>query len=814
MEKDIENSKEKDKEKIKANKRELQKLKDKEKEKEEEILVQLNYNRYLKTLTDFLKDNSDVKNPETIIDSFSSQKNLLQKLTFVLNKKYEIDTDGEVYIVYYVVTEKNGSNTNEKKQEDEKQKFDMENNNFNNSLSRYVQNTVGDASSVSGTSAGTNKGNRLKLSGREKLKEEEKLDYEKLKIFSNVITGINAFLLILGFLYLILLLINDNKFTKLFNLFQKYKYFMRGVQTEEMRLVSNICIQFPKDAAGCNCYYQTYAYDLQERLNIQGIGMDVSTIIYSQFKENFATINSHYLNFKQSVFELSSNYVDEIEAEKILIPSTSSELTDDDNYVREETFLEGINVFLNYLVQVINSDSLRTTPIKFFTVGIDYKVSGLDLTASTQEQRNIYSALMNYPFVERALLNVQNLIKNWFSNYLQGIEDILIGFTVAIFALNFILIGVTIFFIYEFITVLNRKLEAVKAKFASVSFMKYFKSKFISLKSLLALYEKTPMEIVNQINLEKEEFLKSIAIEKKEEIIIPEKVQKKIRQENLKSFTPLAKTNILIIVVLYTIYYSVSVVLFVLMKGKLKKLRTVVDFVNYNAEVDNDLSLVLNSLQIMIITNTSQYDFGYFIKNNASFPLISYDIQEHLFVMKMIKNIEQQDTGTYAEISVFDHVSCEDLQTFQDSDFIAIIPEGEETKYYSYLTDVCNALGVMEYQRQDLVMNNIIFLEEKLLKGILKVEYNNKLKYLDQNELYEIYSLHLVIMRIIRSYLNESALPKLTSQVLNAHKTIFIACLSVNLAMELALMILLYCLIPKKLLETNTKVGLFIYYLD
>ena len=250
------------------------------------------------------------------------------------------------------------------------------------------------------------------------------------------------------------------------------------------------------------------------------------------------------------------------------------------------------------------------------------------------------------------------------------------------------------------------------------------------------------------------------------------------------------------------------------MKGKLTKLRSVVDFTNYNADVDNDLSLVLNSLQIMIITNTSQYDFGYFIKNNESFPLISYAIQEHLFVMKMIKNIEQRDKGTYNEISEFDHVSCEDLQTFHDSDFIAIIPEGEENKYYSYLTDVCNALGVMEYQRQDLVMNNIIFLEEKLLKGILKVEYDNKLKYLDQNELYEIYSLHLVIMRIIRSYLNESALPKLTSQVLNAHKKIFIICLSINLLMELALMILLYCLIPKRLLETNTKVGLFIYFLD
>ena len=589
---------------------------------------------------------------------------------------------------------------------------------------------------------------------------------------------------------------------------------MRGVQTEEMRLVSNICIQLPKNAEGCNCYYQTYAYDLQAKLNIEGIGMDVSIIIYKQFKETFATINNHYLNFKQNVFDLSQKYVNQIEAEKILIPSTTSTESEDNDYVKEETFLEGINVFLNYLVQVINSDSLRTTPIKFFTVGIDYKISGLDLTNATQTQRNIYSALMNYPFVERALLNVQNLIKSWFSNYLQGIEDILIGFTVAIFGLNFVLIGVTIFFIYEFISVLNRKLETVKAKFASVSFMKYFKSKFMHLKTLLSLYEKTPMEIVNKINIEKDDFLKASLLEKKEEIIIPEKVQKKLRAENLKSFAPLAKSNISIIVFLYVIYYTVSVILFICMKGKLKKLRTVVDFVNYNAEIDNDLSLVLNSLQIMIITNTSQYDFGYFIKNNASLALISYDIQEHLFVMKMIKHIEQKDSSTYSEISQFDHVSCEDLRNFEDSDFITIIPSGEDEKYYNYLTDVCNALGVMEYQRQDLVMNNIIFLEEKLLKGILKVPYNDKLKYLDQNELYEIYSLHLVIMRIIRSYLNESALPKLTTQVLNAHKKIFIICLSVNLFMEFVLMILLYCLIPKKLLETNTKVGLFIYYLD
>jgi hypothetical protein len=491
--------------------------------------------------------------------------------------------------------EKHGAHENEKHKNDDEKKLEK---NLNDSISKYVQNTIGEASSASGTTSSYSRGNKLKLTGREKLKEEEKLDFEKLKIFSNIITGINGFLLILGFLYLILLLINDNKFTKLFNLFQRYKYFMRGVQTEEMRLVSNICIQFPKNSTTCQCDYQKYAYNLQKKLKIEGIGMDVSTIIYNQFKENFQTINSHYLNFKQNVFELSTSYINEIEAEKILIPSTVSTTddTEDDSYVKEETFLEGINVFLNYLVQVINSDSLRTTSIKFFTIGIDYKVSNLDLTKATQEQRNIYSALMNYPFVERALLNIQNLIKNWFSNYLQGIENILIGFTVAIFALNFVLIGVTIFFIYEFITVLNRKLEAVKAKFASASFMKYFKSKFNHLKMLLSLYEKTPMEIVNKINQEKDEYIKLTIMEKKEEIIIPDKVLKKMRKENLKSFTPLVKANISIVIFLYVIYYIISIILFICMKGKLTKLRTVVDFVNYNAEVDNDLSLVLNSL--------------------------------------------------------------------------------------------------------------------------------------------------------------------------------------------------------------------------
>ena len=40
--------------------------------------------------------------------------------------------------------------------------------------------------------------------------------------------------------------------------------------------------------------------------------MDISTIVYNKFRENFNILNSHYSTFKKNVFELSQNYDEEI----------------------------------------------------------------------------------------------------------------------------------------------------------------------------------------------------------------------------------------------------------------------------------------------------------------------------------------------------------------------------------------------------------------------------------------------------------------------------------------------------------------------
>ena len=515
------------------------------------------------------------------------------------------------------------------------------------------------------------------------------------------------------------------------------------------------------------------------------------------------------------MFDLSSTYVEEIENEEILIPVTNDENGGNDTAnVLRESFLEGMSIYINYIAQVINSNNLRETPIKLFNIEQTFEIKNLNLANCSQDERNIYCVIMNYPFVERALINVKEKIKNWFVQRLNTINDILIGFSIAIVVLHIITIIVYILFIYEFIIILNRKLETIKGNLGSASFMNYFKTKFLHLKVLLTLYDKTPMEVINIISKEKDEYIKLKVIEKKEEVIIPQKVLEKQRKENIKSFNPLKIYNIMVVSLIYFFYFLIFIVFFILMYDKLQTLKTLVDFVNNNAEIDDDLTLTLNSLQIMIITNTSELDFGYFIKNNSNYPLISNLIRDHLYLMKLIKATEDANKGIYKEISQFDHIGCEDLRTFNDAEFESIIPEGEKDKYYRYLVAVCNSYGVLEYKSQDLVMDNIIYLENKLVSRIEKVPYNDKFTNLDLTELYELYGLHLVIMRIIRSFLNDTAIPKLTKEVMNSFRLMIILCLVSNIVIEIVVMILIECLISQKLLVINTKVGLFSYFLE
>ena len=93
-------------------------------ERESEITANLHYKHYLKTLQDYFVDNNDIKNKDKIIDELKTNKQHIYSLIFTITKKYEIDTDGEIYCVYYTVTKKKAfGNMNLKKKKKKKKKL-------------------------------------------------------------------------------------------------------------------------------------------------------------------------------------------------------------------------------------------------------------------------------------------------------------------------------------------------------------------------------------------------------------------------------------------------------------------------------------------------------------------------------------------------------------------------------------------------------------------------------------------------------------------------------------------------------------------
>ena len=80
--------------------------KQKKMERESEITANLHYKHYLKTLQEYFVDNNDIKNKDKIIEELKTNKQHIYSLIFTITKKYEIDTEGEIYCVYYTVTKK------------------------------------------------------------------------------------------------------------------------------------------------------------------------------------------------------------------------------------------------------------------------------------------------------------------------------------------------------------------------------------------------------------------------------------------------------------------------------------------------------------------------------------------------------------------------------------------------------------------------------------------------------------------------------------------------------------------------------------
>ena len=799
----------------------ISKIKNENSEKEDlnEIYLQINYNVYLKLIKQYIEDNIDLEEKEKIIKKIKNNK--AESFNYKLIKKNYIDENNK-YILYFL--EKIDKNQKEENEEENKNK-NNENSNFDDTLNKLL----GTNESMSMISI-SQKSDNLKVNftlGKNKKKNLEELAINEKFIFINrIIIFCHIIISIFSLCLLLIQLSQDTKFIRYYKFIENYNYFKRGINTEIVRMTSNFCFLIIDNSTEpqtnySDCKFQTLSKSYLTIFNISDEQFLMSKIIYDEFIYAIDGIKDTYTKFKEKVYSLSQNKINELENKFIsfyLMIDNNNFQSNVELIFYKYNYFTLIDVYLNLLTQLINRNQLIYNPIQFFTLNENFTISNTVFETLTEDKRLIYELIINYPFVQRALIETNKIILKWYNEHLDLMKKVVKYFFICMILFNCFVIVLQIIFIFIFREVLNKKYLKFIKKIHNQKFIEYFHNKFMILKDLLKLYEHEPFKKIHSLLDNKKKYYKYKETKKKlkeeqQDSYDYSLLNKKNKKYDYKIYSSYLNPFFLAIYIIYFFDISIQLILYFIIIIKYKELDTLVKYDNYSADMDYYFMNNINSIQFLIATNSSQEFFAFLMtgeRNKTNY--ITDNLQQIIVIMKMVQSLEKENKKIQNNINDFHNTTCETLPNLNDENFNSIIKEGMEDSYKNYLTKLCNSFGIFDMGNQIIVFKGITYYEKLILDSVYNLSFYEKLNHLDVQTLYGVYTIILFLIDILRNYQNGTILPNLLKETLDSHKNTLIVCLIINFVIELLVTIVIFFTICKKLINVNTRIIHFLNF--
>jgi hypothetical protein len=250
----------------------------------------------------------------------------------------------------------------------------------------------------------------------------------------------------------------------------------------------------------------------------------------------------------------------------------------------------------------------------------------------------------------------------------------------------------------------------------------------------------------------------------------------------------------------------------VLITNGMIKLNDLIDYSNLNSEIDNNLITNLNSLQFMIVTNTTDTQIGGLINNNFSLSFVKEGINNHLHAIKKIESIKGKYPNLFQNHITKENVTCDEYSSLNDTEFAKIIEPGKENVYYEFLVDMCKSFTIMNYNNPVLLMENIVYYEQKIINNMILAPYDLKFRALLMPDIYQLYSLILILNRMQRTFLNEQTLPNLIRTIIQEYKSIVTICLIINIILLFSVAVITIVFVTKQLTIINKKLNIMLKF--
>ena len=796
------------------------KIKEKRKFKESNIIINSNdydednlYLNYSKLYT-LLKEKKSILKTPKLLDSFYSNRKNIMNFGFTLKIMQNLTINDEISYVIYSLTIKRFFKNSVFNSE-----LLLSTQSHKNSKKPSLTNIINDTASMNSVASQFNLEKKIENQLKKSVKQNEKKDFQKLNTINIIKIIVNISIITFTIILLILLINKNNKTKKIFDLYYKYTYFSRGIETQVSRLFGNICVYYYKNSTKCTNLYKEYSDKyLIENLDYNG-EITIYFLVYNFFINSYSNIQDIFSDFRLDLYSLSHDYINKIEKIMITMIITEEIKTNNNStIIKKENFLEAISLFMNYFTQIINNNDLYLTPIKMFNFDENLKIEGINLFNCTNEQRNIYSIILNYIFIMKGKKEVKNLINNLFIENINSINLLVYILIFSSLIFHSLLIYIIILFIHDFIIIINNKVDNLIDNLTSETFMKYFSHKIKNCQIILNLYEKNSIDLIFEQKKEKEEYIKIRINEKKDDFSIPIKIIEKRKKQGLKNFSNFKKENISKIIIIYIIYFIIVFASFFIINYMKNNIVTSNNYLNYNNNLDENLLVTFNLIQIMIYANMTEVEFGLILKQDRNYNILKEMIDEQIYYIKLINEVENKPETKYAATFIYSDFDCSTLDNLDDEEIDYIISNQDNfyTKeiIYEYLEIICNYYEIFDKNDMTSLMNNLLYTYTLLYQTIKKVDYDSNLNQLNIKHFYDSYTIQVVFIRILRNHFNDKIFPNLSKKILSNFQISFILCLLILIFFQIFMYIFIENFITNRMLVINNRMGLFAYFLE
>ena len=664
------------------------------------------------------------------------------------------------------------------------------------------------------------------------INDEQNDRYKQFFRYTYYLITFNIVILCIIIIFLVIELMNNVDLETTFEVITNYYDFQNYFYISSLSLFSLTCNADYLSQLECINAFQTFGehFNSENNLNNNQLITDyVSREINYKADVVISTLKSWELNHSK----IKSKKKDEI----LSASFEFNTITDVNNTIQiqtvELTFEEAIKRFTNNVNQLTSYPDFLTSPVYPITSdgngNIDMSNAMLEKTPKedgtylVQSQKVYYTMVINYQKYILRLISIGDLLYDYYDHKISSTSLEVLGFIIGFIVLHVFMMIMCLIFLFKFTHIHIAFFVIVYNKLSDSSFVEYYLNKIDILFTLLDLYKDAPINLYNKIIKlkQKEKSRKQRSIKGKfnqspnmnNQVASVDPITKKDITINYEVLNKTYNTKIILcfiikIIILFSLYYIVCLVFFLMLDNSLGNLSLMNKYTKGNYECSNQIYLNLGLIQIMSFTNqTDEMYYKFFYPNKGEGNYLRDNIQKTLTQITDIYSMEKQ-YHFFTPIAELIDINCDTLYEEINDYFInEMVKAYPESNYYEFFKAYCKSFAPLDiYKNPKLTMMFITYQCSTLLDMFVDRRYETYAYINNCDLIYLLYSEVLILLRPLRKFTYSFLSDTVITNIINDYSTLMIVFLVFNFAYESIILIYVKCHIINSIINVSKEI--------